>query len=160
MVVAPADPYIFKAAIDGAAQLGVPVACVDTDSPASSRLFFIGTSNREAGEAGGELLAKALNGGGDVILLTVPGQWNLAQRVLGYQDVLKNYPAVKVVDILDDAGDPGRASTRVSEALRKHPGLKGIGALDAAGGPGVAEAVKKEGRQPMIVAMDMDPPTL
>lgn len=160
MLVAPADPDILKGAIDGATQLGVAVACVDTDAPASSRLFFIGTSNRDAGMQGGELLAKALQGGGNVVFLTVPRQWNLAERVLGYQDALKQYPAIKIVDILDDVGDPGRASALVSEALHKHPGLKGIAALDAAGGPGAAEALSKAGKHLVVVAMDRDPRTL
>jgi ribose transport system substrate-binding protein len=160
MLVAPADPDVLKEPIDGATQIGVPVACVDTDSPASSRLFFVGTSNREAGVQGGELLAKALDGSGEVVLLTIPRQWNLAERVLGYQEALKNYPGIRIVDILNDAGDPGRASAVIPEVLRKHPGLKGIGALDAAGGPGAAEALRKAGKQLIVVAMDMDPPTL
>ena len=162
MLVAPGDPDLFKDAINGAMRNGISVFCVDTDSPASSRLLFIGTSNYEAGVQGGGLLAQALNGRGKVILLTIPQEWSLEERVLGYQDTLKKYPNIKIVGILDDAADPGRAAAAVTEALHKHPDLRGIGALDAAGGPGAGEALKKAGKteQVTIVAMDKDRPTL
>ncbi len=162
ILVAPADPDVLKGPIDLAVQQGVPVGSFDSDSPASARLFFIGTSNYDAGRQGGELLAKALGGSGKVVLLTVPRQWNLEERVLGYQDALKNYPKIQIVGVLNDTSDPGRASAVVTEILHKHSDLRGIGCLDAAGGPGAVEAVKKAAKTPQvaIVAMDKDQPTL
>lgn len=162
MLVALTDPEVLQGPIDATVRNGILVACVDTDSPASRRLFFIGTSNYEAGLQGGDLMAKALDGKGDIVLLTIPHQWNLEERVRGYQDAFNNYPNTKVVGILNVGGDAGRASAAVTEALRKHPDLRGIACLDAAGGPGAGEVVKKTGRTTKIaiVAMDKDRPTL
>jgi ribose transport system substrate-binding protein len=100
-------------------------------------------------------LAKALGGSGKVVLLTVPRQWNLEERVLGYQDALKNYPKIQIVGVLNDTSDPGRASAVVTEILHKHSDLRGIGCLDAAGGPGAVEAVKKAAKTPQVAIVAM-----
>jgi len=157
-----ARPEIFQAQIDKAIAEGVPVICVDADSPNSKRLTYVGTDNNRAGRESVKQMAKLLSGGGNVVVLTIPGQMNLDDRVAGVADALANYPAVKVTHILDDKGDAKVASDVLTELLQKKEKIDGIICLEAAGGSGAAAALHSlnmEGKV-AIVAFDGDPETL
>jgi len=157
-----ARPEIFQAQIDKAIADGVPVICVDADSPASKRLTFVGTDNNRAGRESLRQMAKLLDDGGKVAVLTIPGQKNLDDRVAGVADALANFPAIKLVGILDDKGDVKVAAEQVFDLLQKKEKIDGIICLEASGGSGAAEALhalKQEGKV-TIVAFDGDPATL
>jgi ribose transport system substrate-binding protein len=77
ILVSPADPGLMAPHIDAAIDAGIPVLTLDSDSPSSKRLLFIGTNNYEAGLLGGQLTAKLLQGKGNVVVFTMPGQANL-----------------------------------------------------------------------------------
>ena len=109
ILVSAADPELMRDAIDVAAAAGIPVVTIDSDSPKSKRLTFIGTNNYEAGQMSGELLAKELGGKGTVALYSIPGQTNVDERVEGCKRVLARYPAIKILPIVDMAGDPAKA---------------------------------------------------
>ena len=47
ILVAPARPDLFNAAINEAIGAGIPVIAMDTDAPDSKRILYIGTDNRE-----------------------------------------------------------------------------------------------------------------
>ncbi len=56
------DPVLLKDSIDKAIAAGIPVITMDSDAPASKRLFFIGTNNHQVGMTGGLRLAQELKG--------------------------------------------------------------------------------------------------
>ena len=85
ILVSAADPELLRDAIDAATAAGIPVITIDSDSPKSKRLTFIGTNNYQAGQMSGELLAKELNGKGNVVLYSIPGQENLDERAEGFK---------------------------------------------------------------------------
>ncbi|MDP8980655.1 MAG: substrate-binding domain-containing protein, partial [Acidobacteriota bacterium] len=87
ILVSAADPNLMKGDIDKAIAQGVPVITIDSDTPDSKRLTFIGTRNREAGIMGARRAVKELNGRGTVVMYTMPGQANLNERLNGYKDV-------------------------------------------------------------------------
>src|SRR6266566_1648563 len=105
ILISVADPNAVKDDIDRAIAAGIPVITVDSDAPASKRLFFIGTNNFQAGVAGGKRLAQELKSKGNVAVFTMPSQPNLNERLRGYLDALGGYPQIKVVHIVDIKGD-------------------------------------------------------
>ena len=76
-----------------ALEQGIPVITIDSDAPESKRVTFIGTDNYQAGRQGGEIALKILQKvlsdrkvkQVNIIILTVPGQLNLDERVRGYR---------------------------------------------------------------------------
>ena len=64
------DPVLLQDSIDKAIAAGIPVITMDSDAPASKRLFFIGTNNYAAGVSGGMRLAQELKGKGNVVVDT------------------------------------------------------------------------------------------
>jgi ribose transport system substrate-binding protein len=156
-----ARPDFFRADIDKAVAAGIPVICVDADVPESKRVLYIGTDNIKAGRESVRRMA-TLAGKGNIVVITIPGQRNLDDRLAGVADALKNFPALKLTKILDDKGDWRNAFDQVSDLILKKEKMDGIICLEAAGGPGAADALKRfemAGKLP-IVAFDKDPKTL
>jgi ribose transport system substrate-binding protein len=151
----------FRADIDKAIAAGIPVVCVDADVPQSRRVLYIGTDNVKAGTESVKRMG-ALAGKGNIVVITIPGQRNLDDRLTGVVDALKNFPALKVTKILDDKGDWRSAFDQISEMILKKEKIDGIICLEATGGPGAADALNRfdlAGKVP-IVAFDKDPKTL
>ena len=109
ILVSVADPKLMTPEINKAIAAGVPVITIDSDAPDSQRLFFIGTNNLEAGRLGGQRVAAELNGKGNVVFFTMPGQPNLEERLKGYKDVFANSPGIKIVEVFDMKGESGTA---------------------------------------------------
>lgn len=157
-----ARPDIFQAEIDKAVEQGIPVICLDADVPDSKRVLYIGTDNVKAGRESVKRMAALVGGKGNVVVISIPGQHNLDDRVSGVADALKNFPALKLSKILDDKGDLRNAFDQVYALLNKKEKIDGIICLEATGGPGAASALHQfnlEGKVP-IVAFDKDPETL
>jgi ribose transport system substrate-binding protein len=162
ILVSAADPELMREAIDTAVAAGIPVVTIDADSPKSQRLTFIGTNNYQAGQTSGELLARELNGKGSVVLYTIPGQANLDERVEGCKRVLARNPGIKILQVVDMAGDPTKAfeGTRSLIAKTKTP-PDGYVCLEALSCNEVADVLDRAGiRGKTIVAMDTQEGTL
>jgi ribose transport system substrate-binding protein len=163
ILVSVANSTLMAPEIDAAIAAGIPVITVDSDSPESKRLYFIGTNNLEAGKLGGRRLAAQLNGKGNVVFFTNPGQPNLEERLKGYKDVFATYPGIKVVDVFDIKADPGSALDQAAVYLSRTGPAKidGFVCLDSRSGANVAEALKRRNfTDRMLIAMDLDTDTL
>ena len=162
-MVSPAKPGLFIEPINQAIEKGIPVICIDSDSPQSKRITYIGTDNYNAGLQGGELTAKLLKERGNVIILTNPGQHNLDERVRGYRDVFKKYRRIKILNVLNDGVSVQKANDLISKIMDEEgPPIHALVCLDAAGGEGAAEALYRMDihGELVIVAMDKNPLTL
>jgi ribose transport system substrate-binding protein len=162
ILISPARPELFNKEIDAAVEAGIPVICVDSDAPDSRRILFIGTDNFQAGMESGRRMAEILRGQGQIVLITIPGQLNLEERLRGVNETFKKYPGIKISKTIDDKGDPRIANDGISPMLEAKEKIEGILCLEASGGSGAAEALHRlnlDGKIP-IVAMDKSPETL
>ena len=162
ILLSASNPEIFRDAINSAIQQGIPVICVDADSPESHRILFVGTDNYRAGQESGKRMSELLHGKGNVVVITIPGQFNLGERVRGVQDALKKYPGIKITATIDDKGDARNAYDAITSLLQGKDKPDGIIGLEASGGEGAADALHRidlTGKIP-IVAFDKDPETL
>jgi len=161
ILISPADANLMKPDIDAAIAAGIPVITLDSDSPSSKRILFIGTNNYEAGVMGGRVLAKQLQGKGNVVVFTMPGQANLAERLNGYKFALSEHPGFKI-EVVDIKGDPRVAFDTTNEIVEKRRDkVDGFVCLEAQAGKEVAEVLdraKVTGKT--VVAMDTDEGTL
>jgi len=162
ILVSASSPDLLKTPINEAVLQGIPVICVDADVPGSNRILFVGTDNFRAGQESGKRMAEILVGQGKVVLITIPGQFNLDERVRGVNEALKKYPGIKVTKTIDDKGDSRNAYDAISALLQSKEKPDGIIGLEASGGSGAADALHRadlDGKVP-IVAFDKDPETL
>jgi ribose transport system substrate-binding protein len=163
ILVSVSDPKLMGPEINKATAAGIPVITIDSDAPDSQRLYFIGTNNLEAGRLGGEFVTAQLNGKGNVVFFTMPGQPNLEERLKGYKDVFANSPGIKIVEVFDMKGQSTAAMDKAEEYLaRTGPAkINAYISLESSSAKDVAEAFKRAKPQgAMVMAMDVDQPTL
>jgi ribose transport system substrate-binding protein len=162
ILVSPAQPDLFKDAIDSAIAAGIPVICIDSDAPHSRRVLFIGTDNYRAGFESGSAMASILSGHGGLVVIKIAGQDNQEERARGVRDALKKYSQMIVGAEVNDQGDSQTAGDAVAGMIQNGGHPSGIICLEASCGPGVAKAFDRlgmSGKVP-IVAMDANPETL
>jgi ribose transport system substrate-binding protein len=162
ILVSAADPELMKGDINAAIAAGIPVITMDSDSPASRRLMFVGTNNYEAGRMGARVLAKQLNGKGNVVVFSIPMQANLEERLHGYKDGLDAYPLISIVQVVDIRGDPALAFDKTVEIVGSGKlKVDAFVCLEATSGKEVAEVLNRQKIQnKTVVAMDTDDATL
>src|SRR4030081_3794615 len=162
ILLAVTDPALLKDSIDKAVAAGIPVITIDSDAPASKRLFFIGTNNYQAGFTGGQRLAQELKGKGNVVIFTMPGQANLQERQRGYKDALDRSPNIKITRVVDIQGDPRIAFDTTTQIVGKERDkVDAFVCLEAQSGKevaGVLNSYRVPGK--VVMAMDADPETL
>jgi ribose transport system substrate-binding protein len=161
ILLAVTDPALLKDSIDKAIAAGIPVATIDSDAPASKRLFFIGTNNYQVGLTGGQRLAQELKGKGNVVVFTMPDQHNMQDRLRGYRDALDR-SGIKVTRVVDIQGDPRIAFDTTTQIIGKEKDkVDAFVCLEAQSGKevaGVLNSYKVTGK--IVMAMDTDPETL
>lgn len=162
ILVSAADASVMAPDIDSAIQAGIPVLTLDSDAPNSKRLLFVGTDNYNAGALGGNLVSKLLNGKGNVVVFTMPGQSNLNERLQGYKSVFDSHPGIKIMETVDIQGDPTKAFDRAKELIDKKEKVDAFVCLEAIACPEVGEVVSRQnmGGKIAIVAMDTDQRTV
>ncbi|HZT34106.1 MAG TPA: substrate-binding domain-containing protein [Bryobacteraceae bacterium] len=161
ILISAADSTSLKPDIDGAIARGIPVITMDSDSPDSKRLFFIGTDNYKAGTMGGKLAAKLLDGKGNVAVYTMPEQANLKDRLRGYKDVFAEHPGIKITDTVDIKGDPRIAFDSTMAMIEKGAKVDAFVCLEAIACPEIADVLdRKNVHGKVVVAMDTDQRTL
>lgn len=153
-------PELFQDAINAAIAQGIPVITVDSDAPNSKRVMFVGTDNFRAGGESARRMADILKGQGQVVVITIPGQLNVDERLRGVNETLKKYPGIKIVQAIDDRGDPRVANDNIAALLKAKAKIDGIISLEASGGSGAAEALHRLDVKIPIVGFDKDPETL
>jgi ribose transport system substrate-binding protein len=153
-------PDLLQDAINAAIAQGIPVITVDSDAPSSKRVMFVGTDNFRAGGESARRLADILKGQGQVVVITIPGQLNVDERLRGVNETLKKFPGIKLVQTIDDRGDPRVANDNIAALLKAKAKIDGIISLEASGGSGAAEALHRLDVKIPIVGFDKDPETL
>lgn len=161
ILVSPGNPDVLRPEIDAAVAAGIPVITIDSDAPQSRRLFFVGTNNFQAGELGGRLLGKLMNGKGNAVFFTITGQRNLEERLSGYEAALKAFPGIKVAKVIDMKGDSRVTFDTTTEMMEKKADVDAFVALESLSGREIAEVLERqkvEGK--VVVAMDTAAGTL
>lgn len=162
ILVSAADANLMGPAIDDALGQGIPVITVDSDAPNSKRLFFVGTDNYNAGTLGGNLAAKLMNGKGNVVVFTMPGQANLKDRLHGYQDAFTEHPGIKIAQVVDIKGDPTVAFDTTKQLIGTKADVSAFVCLVSIACPEVGEIINRENMvgKITVISMDTDPRTL
>jgi ribose transport system substrate-binding protein len=156
------DAALLKDSINKAIAAGIPVITIDSDAPASKRLFFIGTNNYQAGLMGGQRLAQELKGKGNVVFFTMPDQPNLQERLGGYKAALAKTPDIKITRVVDIQGDPRIAFDTATQIIGKERDkVDAFVCLEAQSGKEIASVLSSyhvTGK--VVMAMDTDQETL
>lgn len=158
ILVGPLNGPAFVPVINKAIKAGIPVITVDTDSPDSDRLSYIGTDGHAAGEKAADLMAELLGGAGKVGISNLVGFEACEARARGFIDrVEAKYPKMEVVAVVDDKADTEIATKVNSEMIIANPDIKGIFGTDGVSPIGMGAAVKNLNKTGDIILLGFDP---
>lgn len=166
IAVSAMDPQALQPIIDELMMKGkppIPIITIDSDSPASKRLAYIGTNNFQAGKAAGEAALKFLPKGGDIVAFVGnKGAANAIERVNGFRSVTEPH-GIKVIAVMEDRTDKALARKNVEDVINKYgdkvAGFLGIWAYNP---PAIVAAVQSAGKraQYKIFCFDLEPGTI
>jgi ribose transport system substrate-binding protein len=158
MAVAPSDPEALVSPINSSMKKDIPVLTIDTDSPNSNRICYIGTDNYTAGKVAGEKMAEILDGKGKVAIATGSlTAMNSLERMRGFEDAIKEYPEIEIIEpILCDNEETSRAVELAETALLNHPDLNAFFGVYVFNGPSAAKAVKAAGKEGEVHIVSFD----
>jgi ribose transport system substrate-binding protein len=151
------DADALTSTIDKAVEAGIPVVTWDSDAPASKRFAFWGVDDFKSGQAMGKAAAELLNGKGTVAFITSLGANNLARRLDGVKDILKDYPNIKVIETYDVQEDSVKCSSMIAAGSNRYPDL---GAWISVGGWPVftQNALAPVPASTKVISFDTNPP--
>jgi ribose transport system substrate-binding protein len=141
IAVSPIDPAEEKLTINGAAKRALLIT-QDSDAPGSDRALYIGADNLAAGRQAGELVKKALPGGGKIMAFVGKREaQNARERFQGLKESLAG-SNVEVIDLLTDDNNKVQAKDNAAATIQKYPDIAGMVGLWSYNGPAILEAVK------------------
>lgn len=134
----------------------VPLICCDNDAVESDRLFYLGTDNVAAGRQVGKLVKKALPDGGKVMAFVgIREAANAKERFQGMKEELEG-TNIKVLDLLTDDVDFGKARANAENALAAHPDLAAMVGLWEYNPPNILKALEGAGKLGKVKVIGFD----
>lgn len=107
---------------------GIPVITFNTDAPHSRRLFYVGSSARQSGRMGAELMGKLVGGSGQIATLgNFASTAANEQRLDGFNAELQRItPAIRTIPLPPCEADARKAEAITAQAVFHTPHLDGI----------------------------------
>ncbi|MDO5747866.1 MAG: ABC transporter substrate-binding protein [Actinomycetaceae bacterium] len=159
LVFAALDSEAEATALEQYRQKEIPVVAFDSGVPGSDiPVTTVATDNKAAGAEAAKKLAEAMDNKGEVAIVchsqtSVTG----TDRRDGFkEEIEKNYPDIKVVDVQYNDSDQAKAQQQTDAIISGHPELKGLYATDDDGAVGAANVVKQKGMVGKILVVGFD----
>lgn len=146
------------AVIGEAQKAGIKVITFDAPAPSSSALTYIGTDNKTAGFEASKKMGEVMKGEGKIVILQGGlGAANLNLRTQGFKEALaKHAPNVKVLEVVDTAGDFSVATNKTEAILQTYPDVTAMFSVSAEGAPAAASVLKQQKKAGKIVLAGFD----
>ncbi|HXE80658.1 MAG TPA: substrate-binding domain-containing protein [Vicinamibacterales bacterium] len=162
IVLAPADSKALVAACARAADAGVVVVNIDNRLDAEAlaerglRVPFVGPDNRKGARLAAEEVARTLEPGAPVAILQgVPTAYNSVQRVLGFEDAIREY-RLRLVASQPADWDAARGSQVAAAIIGEHPAVQALFCANDNMALGAVAAVRAAGREDEIHIVGFD----
>jgi ribose transport system substrate-binding protein len=159
IVSIPTDPVATAAAYKKASAAGIKLVFMDNVPKGmvggKDYVSVVSADNKGNGVVSAHLMAKALNGKGNIALIFHDADFFVTkQRYEGFKETIATYPGIKIVEEKgiggpDFAGDAQAAATAL---LTKHPDLDGIWGVWDVPAEGIMAAARESGRLDLKIA--------
>jgi ribose transport system substrate-binding protein len=155
IVVNAVDPAAVVPAIKKAYQAGIPVIMQNADTTETGHAYtrtFVGVQSYDQGLAVGQMITKALNGKGNIIVITgKPGQTDTVNRTAGMKAAFADAKAnINVVATEPADWSKDKAVTVMQDLLTRYPKIDAVFCQDDPMAIGALQAIKAADRQSEI----------
>lgn len=143
--------------INKAVEQGIPVITVDTDSPDSKRIAYVGSDNIASGARLGRLVKDTHTGPGKIgIILGSNLAENQMLRLEGFRSVISTQRDLQIVDIRASNLSRIEAAQKTAEMLFMHADINIIVGLSELDAGGILQAVRNSGLEGKIDIFGFD----
>lgn len=154
IVVSAVDEDGIAPAIERARAAGVIVIAVDT--PAVGADAVVMTDGVEAGEVACKYLFDEMGGKGNVLIVDGTPIQTIIDRIKGCNNVLKDYPGIKVVGQQASKNDRATGLAVTTDMLTANSDVQGIFGMNDPSALGAVLAVEQAGRADSIKVVGID----
>lgn len=151
-------PVDYRAMVPGVEKMNaanIPIVNVTDRTPSGKIVSFVGNDDYKIGYETGKILLDALNGKGNVIIIEgVKGSLSSADRVRGFNDVVKENKGIKLL-----TSQPGNyqrlTALQVMENLiQTYPQIDGVLAANDSMAIGVIEAMEGANKKTLVIGLN------
>ena len=163
IVTTPYNYSAIQSLYSDAADKGIPIINISSDSDEDGRVCFIGTDNTAYGELAADYVNEAMDGEAHVLIMmaNLDTSNQLEQRLAFEAKCESDYTGIEIVLVDEDDGDSTTALQRFEDDLKANPEIDTILCLEAIGGVAAANAVEELGLDGItILAIDDNDDTL
>lgn len=154
IVVSAVDEAGIEPAIEQAKAAGIIVMAVDT--PAHGADAVIMTDAVQAGERSCRYLFEQMGGKGEILLVDGTPIQTIIDRIQGCNNVLKDYPDIKVVGHQSSMNDRASGLTVTTDMLTANPDVDGIFGMNDPSALGAVLAVEQAGLADHVIVTGVD----
>ncbi len=156
LIVAPTDSSGIGPLIKEALENKIPVFTVDITVKDVDVICHIASDNYQGGQMLGKFLAEQLGGKGKVAIIDHPTVTSVQERVRGFEDALKEYPQIEIVQKVPGEGQRDKAMRAVQDLIASRPDLDAIFGINDDSALGALAAVESAGLQNKIKIVGFD----
>ena len=157
IVVSPNEANAITPIIEKAYNSGIPVVLVDRKILSEKYTAFVGGDNYELGKRIGTYIANRMNGKGNIVEITgLKGSSSAAERHRGIEEILKNYPDIKLIATADGAWLKDKAESKFDSILYLHKNIDLVIAQNDPMASGAFKAAQKHGREKDMLFVGVD----
>ncbi|MFZ5517577.1 MAG: substrate-binding domain-containing protein [Candidatus Zhuqueibacterota bacterium] len=146
LIVSPVSPTAIGPTIDEVNRQGIPVITVDIKSEKGEVKTHIMSDDVEAGRICARFIAGQLNGQGEVGIITHPVLTSCINRVIGFRDVMSNYPGITILSELNAESRREKAMALMEDLLISHPDVDYIFGINDVMTLGAMASIEGAGR--------------
>ncbi len=151
-----ADTKGIAPAVKMAKAAGIIVVAADVNADGGVDAM-VTSNNFQAGQQGGEFVAKRLNGKGNVVIANGPPVSAVIDRVNGFKEVIAKYPDIKILSENQNANGNREGGLRVmTDLLTAFPKIDAVFAINDPTGIGCELAAKQAKRNGEMFFVGVD----
>ncbi|HVH70457.1 MAG TPA: LacI family DNA-binding transcriptional regulator [Candidatus Dormibacteraeota bacterium] len=143
IILFPSRPQSLRTWMRRASRSKVPVVCVSTDAPDTSRLAVVSVDTMASGSLAADLMGRFLNRAGKVaVTLSALAITEHAEKLAAFEKTLRTlHPGISLLDPIEDHDVESEAYDKCRKLFASHPDLSGVYVTTEASMP-VVEAAK------------------
>ena len=155
LVFSPSDPKALLPAVEKFNAAGIAVINVIDRLAGGQTVAYVGNDDYDVALVTARYLLKAMNGKGNVVMLEGPPTLPTAvARSRGFNDALKEFPEVKLLEAKSANYAKPAAQQNMRDFLRAYPQIDGVLAANDPMAIGASEALKAAGKKALVVGIN------
>lgn len=152
LVVVAREDLTINRAIRSVTARGVPVVCITTDLPNSSRLTYVGNEQSNAGATAAYLMGRLVGRvPGNILLVYSAPYRSQEEREIGFRRVLRaEFPKLEIVERVNSKDEPDYIYQSIAKYIDEHGPPAGVYGVSG-GNTGIAQVLRDKGLKESVV---------